>query len=241
MNNITINNYENKTELFFAVAQRCEEKLKQTLNDKNSHHAASFIIPGGTTPAPAFEQLSKSDLNWSKVTIAQSDERWICADLEHSNQYLTKKTLLINNAKKAHYIAMKNNSSTASEGQNLCNNQYQKLVTPFSLTMLGMGLDGHIASLFPNSKTISDALDINNNDLCIAIDGSGCPVAGDYPERMSLTLAAILKSELIILLITGNEKMKVINKAMEKNKPHLLPVSGLLHQTKTAIEIFYCP
>lgn len=236
MKNIQIHKYENRDRLFSAVADRCQQQLQFALEKNNE---ASFIIPGGTTPGPAFAQLAKSSLDWEKISIAQSDERWLSKDHLQSNQGLTSRTLLIDNAKKANYVAMKNFHDNAIDGESQCNIDYLKLASPFSLTMLGMGLDGHVASLFPNSKPIRQALDLQDSNLCIAIDGSGCPVAGDYPERMSLTLAAILNSDLIILLLTGDEKLKVIDLAEKENQPEKYPVSALLNQTDTPVEIFW--
>lgn len=236
MKNILIHKYTNRDELFFAVAERCQQQLQLAL-DKNNE--ASFIIPGGTTPGPAFAQLAKSTLNWDNITIAQSDERWLPPEHPQSNQGLTARTLLIDNARKANYVAMKNSHENAIDGEPQCNSDYLKLASPFSVTMLGMGLDGHVASLFPNSKPISQGIDLNNPNPCIAIDGSGCPVAGDYPERMSLTLSAILNSDLIILLLTGDEKLKVIDLAAKENQPEKHPVSALLNQSNTPVEIFW--
>ncbi len=236
MKNIQIHKYKNRDALFSAVAVRCQQQLQLTLEQKGQ---ASFIIPGGTTPAPAFAQLAKSSLDWKNISIAQSDERWVPAEHRQSNQGLTARSLLIDNAKQANYVAMKNSHTSAIDGEAECSRNYKKLASPFSLTMLGMGLDGHIASLFPDSKPIDQALDLDNPNLCIAIDGTGCPVAGDYPERMSLTLAAILKSDLILLLLTGDEKLKVIDSAKQKNDPKVLPVSALLNQVDTPVEIFW--
>ncbi len=236
MNNIQIHKYTSRDELFSAVADRCQEQLKITL-DKNNE--ASFVIPGGSTPGPAFKQLANSSLDWKKITVAQSDERWLPSNHPQSNQGLTERTFLIENAKEAKYVAMKNPHDRAIDGEAQCNRDYLEFSSPFSLTMLGMGLDGHVASLFPNSKPINQALDLTNSNICIAIDGSGCPVAGDYPERMSLTLAAILNSDLIILLLTGEAKLEVINLAKKENKPEKYPVSGLLNQTNTPVEIFW--
>ena len=236
MNNIQINKYGTRDKLFSAVADRCQAQLQLVLEQNGE---ASFIIPGGTTPGPIFAQLAISSLDWKSITIAQSDERWLSAEHAQSNQGLTTRTLLIENAKNARYIGMKNPHTSALEGEADCNKVYQKLVSPYSLTMLGMGLDGHIASLFPNSKTINQALDLNNSNQCIAIDATGSEVAGDYPERMSLTLAAILNSELIILLITGEEKLNVIELAMQQHDPKRLPVSALLNQSNTPIAIYW--
>lgn len=236
MKNIKIQKYADREKLFAAVAMRCQRQLQLALE---KYDEASFIIPGGTTPGPAFAQLAKSSLDWEKISIAQSDERWLPSDHPQSNQGLTARTLLIDNAKQANYVAMKNSHDKAVDGEEQCNSDYLRLAYPFSLTMLGMGLDGHIASLFPNSKPISEALDLQNTNPCIAIDGSGCPVAGDYPERMSLTLSAILNSKLIILLLTGEEKLEVIDLAVKENQPEKYPVSALLNQSKTPVEIFW--
>ncbi len=235
MSNIQINKFDSREELFSAVANACRSQLEKVLKEKNK---ASFIIPGGTTPAPSFAQLAIADIDWKNITIGQSDERWVDADHEQSNQGLTQKTLLIDNAKSAKYVAMKNSAPDPFAGESQCNSDYAA-IAPFSVTMLGMGLDGHIASLFPNSKTIDQALSLNNENTCIAIDAEGCKVAGDFPHRMSLTLSAIVKSELIILLVTGSEKLSVIEKAMITNDPKVLPVSGILNQQKTAVKIFW--
>lgn len=236
MKNILIHKYTNRDELFSAVAERCQQQLQLTLEKNNE---ASFIIPGGTTPGPVFAKLTKSSLDWEKISVAQSDERWLPPDHPQSNQCLATRTLLIDNARKANYVAMKNSHDNAIDGEQQCNSEYQKLASPFSLTMLGMGLDGHIASLFPNSKPIIRALDLQNTNRCIAIDASGCPVAGNYPERMSLTLSAILNSKLIILLLTGEEKLNVIDLAVKENQPEKYPVSALLNQTETPVEFFW--
>jgi len=79
----------------------------------------------------------------------------------------------------------------------------------------------------------------DNDNLCINIDASGCPVAGEYTERMSLTLSAILKSEQIILLITGKEKLELIKKNLAKAPDISCPVSYLINQTTTRLSIYW--
>jgi 6-phosphogluconolactonase len=235
--NINIIKHKNKPTLFTETAKRCQQALQSSLT---SHGKASFIIPGGTTPGPAFEQLSKSDLDWGNITIAQSDERWVSSSHPQSNQRLTEQTLLINQAKRARYIAMKNNHATAFAGQAQCDSDYRNMPSPFSLTMLGMGLDGHIASLFPKKEIIDSALTTNSHKLCMAVDAAGCEVAGDYPERMSLTFSGILNSQLILLLMIGKAKLDVVNLALNNIDPLKFPISALLNQQQTPIEIHWC-
>jgi len=236
MKNIKLNKYTNRAQLFEAVADTCEKQLAKTIENNDE---ASFVIPGGTTPAPAFKLLANSNLEWKKITIAQSDERWVEADHSHSNQRLTTENLLIDNASTANYLAMKNSAESCNQGEDYCDQAYKKMPSPFSVTMLGMGLDGHFASLFPGSKEIEEAMNPANKKLCMSIDATGCQVAGDYPHRMTLTLAGILNSQLIILLITGKEKLTVIQQAQQSNKPLKQPVAALLNQTETPVEIFW--
>ena len=235
-NQLAIKQFESHDELFQSVALDIESHLRYSLT---KYGAASFIIPGGTTPGPAFQSLSNAELDWGNITIAQSDERWLDSSHEQSNQKLTELSLLINRAAKANYVAMKNSSASSKIGLTQCNRDYQSMLTPFSVTMLGMGLDGHFASLFPNSNHIKKGLDPNNLDLCIDIDASGCPVAGDYTERMSLTLTGILNSQIIILLITGQEKLRLIQNKLN-TKPDLnCPISYLLNQTTNPVSIYW--
>ena len=231
---LTIKQFESRDELFQTVALDIELHLRNSLAQ---HGAASFIIPGGTTPGPAFQSLSNASLDWENITIAQSDERWLDCSHQQSNQKLTQTTLLINHASKANYVAMKNSSTSAKDGLSQCNKDYQSMPSPFSVTVLGMGLDGHFASLFPGSDHIKAGLDSENSNLCIDIDATGCSVAGDYTERMSLTLTGILNSRIIILLITGQEKLKLIQSKLN-TKPDLnCPISYLLNQTTRPVSI----
>lgn len=229
--------FPSKQQLQLAVANRCSQQLEKMLKRNGK---TSFIIPGGSTPGPVFEQLSNSDLDWKNISIAQSDERWVESSHSQSNQGLTERTLLINQAKNATYIAMKNTAPSPALGETLCNESYQKLISPFGLTMLGMGLDGHFASLFPGCNNLSEALRLDNKNTCIAINAHGCKVAGEYPERMSLTLRAILCSQLIILLVTGDDKLALLESAKQLNEPMKTPISALLNQTTTPIEIYWC-
>lgn len=235
--NIQFFKHPTKDILFSSTAEICEKQLRETLISKDK---ASFIIPGGTTPGPLFAQLSKSPLDWSKVTIAQSDERWVDREHSQSNQKLTEEMLLINQAAIANYVAMKNEAASAKDGEAKCNQFYAALASPFSLTMLGMGLDGHIASLFPNPRIIEQGLTEGKTKQCVAIDATGCKVAGDYPERMSLTFDAILNSELIIILMIGQAKFQVVSNALNNTDPNQYPISALLNQENTPVQIHWC-
>ncbi len=228
--------FSNQQALFEKVAARCKGLLETGLATNGK---ASFVVPGGTTPAPVFQQLSQQPLDWENIQIAASDERWLAPSHQQSNQKLIQSSLLINLASKASLIAMKNSHSTAAAGEAECNQAYQALHSPIDIVMLGMGTDGHFASLFPGSPQIKSALDLNSTKSCIAIDAEGCEIAGDYTERMSMTLAALTNSKLIILLLTGEQKLEVIKTAKQTKTTTNLPITALLNQTKVDVDIYW--
>jgi len=228
--------FHSKKELYQSVTQFCIKKLERRLQQDGQ---ASFIIPGGTTPAPVFELLSKTELNWKNITIAPSDERWLERDHDNSNEKLIRQTLLINQASSAHFTGMKSDHDTATQAQQQCSARYQQIPLPYEIIMLGMGPDGHFASLFPKSNPVQEALDIENEKSCIAIEATGCAVAGKFTERMSMTLSAILNSRQIILLFTGEEKLAIFEKAKSNNDSNRLPICALIHQNTVPVDLFW--
>ncbi len=228
--------FESREQLNQAVAERCASQLTSSIEKRG---AASFVVPGGTTPTPLFNLLSEIPLAWNKVTVLPSDERWIDVDKAQSNQLLIKKQLLKNKAASAQFIALKNSAKTAVAGEKITEAKLSELNSPHSVVVLGMGNDGHFASLFPDCPQLQAGLDIDQNNKCKAIDATGCPVAGDFPERISLTLTELLNSAVIIVLITGQQKLDIVRKVLQKPPSDALPISVLLSQNKTAVEIYW--
>ncbi len=230
--------YNTKAELYQNVAEFCTQKLTQSLQQNTQ---ASFIVPGGTTPAPVFDLLSKSELDWSNITIAPSDERWLDSHHASSNEKLIRQTLLIHQASSAQFIGMKSEHKRAKDAQQQCSDRYEQIPTPYDVVMLGMGPDGHFASLFPDSDPIQQALDSHGGKSCIAINATGCKVAGEYTERISMTLSAFLNSRHIILLFIGEEKLAIFEKAKQINDSSQLPICALIHQNKVPVDLFWAP
>ncbi len=225
-----------REELYLKVANQCAVQLNRGVE---KYGRASFIVPGGTTPAPVFEKLSNMSLDWHKILVAPSDERWVEPEHEQSNQGLIKSKLLVNHASKAGLMALKNEAQTPKLGEVIAEKNIGNLAQPFDVVLLGMGGDGHFASLFPGIPELSQALDINNENKCIGINAEGCSVAGDYTQRMSLTLSALLNSKLIILMITGAQKLQLLDDATKQNDSMNLPITALINQTKTPLEIYW--
>lgn len=228
--------YSTRKELYQKAANQCAAQITRGIEKQGR---ASIAVPGGSTPAPVFELLSKMSLDWHNVLVAPTDERWVEATESTSNQKLLQETLLVNQAKSARLMPMKNSAASASQGVEESERSINELDRPFDLVMIGMGNDGHFASLFPGSNPFEQAMDLENPNSCIAIDATGCSVAGENTERMSLTLSAILDAKLVMILINGNDKLEVLRCAEKENNPSDKPIAALLNQDKTPIEVYW--
>ncbi|MCQ8106062.1 6-phosphogluconolactonase [Methylomonas sp. SURF-2] len=230
--------FEQHHHLFTALVAECQDVLSEALS---KHGSATLLVSGGSTPAPLYEALSKTELNWKKIKIALVDERWVDQDHGASNEALIRRTLLINNAKLAEFTGMKNSAKTAAAGQTETEANYRKLPQPFSLAIVGMGPDGHTASLFPNAKGLAEALNPDNDQLTTAITATQSEVTGANTERLSLTLPALLKTERVIILFTGEDKLAVFSAAQKPGPVSDMPIRGLLHQEEVPVELYWAP
>lgn len=230
--------FENRTHLFTALAAECQDLLSESLSKNGT---ATLLVSGGSTPAPLYEALSKFDLAWKKVKVALVDERWVDQQHVASNEALIKRTLLINNAKAATFTGMKTAAERAAKGQAETEANYRALPQPFTVAIVGMGNDGHTASLFPHAKGLSAALQEDNDQLTAAIAAKQSPVTGPNTERLTLTLSALLKCDRLIILLTGEDKLAVFDQAMKPGSAEDMPIRALLNQEKVPVELYWAP
>ena len=200
---------------------------------------ASLMLSGGSTPRQVYLDLSNSDIAWEKVTIGLVDERWVDTDSPGSNERFLRETIGQNRGASASILGMKTAHDKAGEGVNALEDVYSQIDRPFDLCFMGMGGDGHTASWFPGSKGLDAALDINNSNLVSAVDAAGCPGAGEYPSRMTLTLPAVMQSRHIFLFITGEHKSDVFQSAANSSVD-LIPVKALL-AAGPRLSVFWAP
>ena len=228
--------YYDRAELIAALCQVFIGDLRQALAQQS---AATLVLSGGSTPIPLYQRLSNADLEWNKVNIALVDERWVDPGSDASNERLLRENMLINAAVSAKLIGMKNDYRSPFKGEIQCNNRYTKLPSPFTICLLGMGTDGHTASLFPYAEGLPAALD--SNQPCAAIRALKSDVTGDVIERMTMTPRGILQSQRLILLITGADKWEVYQQACQSEVSGKLPVSIFIHQDQVPLEIYWAP
>jgi 6-phosphogluconolactonase len=197
------------------------------------HGSASLVVSGGRTPKDFFHLLSQELLDWSKVTVTLADERWVDADHKDSNEKLVQENLLINEAYVARFVALKNSATSAQAGETSID-QDLSAIGRFTLVILGMGDDGHTASLFPGSEALNMGLDMESGRQCLAVQPLDAP-----HERMSMTLPRLLDSEQIIVHIRGENKSKVLAMADAGDDRFELPIRAVLQQTKTPVSVYW--
>lgn len=230
--------YRDRERLFENLTDFCQQTLEKACVNKGQ---ASFMVSGGSTPAPLYQRLSRRVLSWQRVNVALVDERWGDSKSASSNQAFIQKTLLQHNASDCQFTGLDHHQSSYLSGAEQANNDYQDLPNPWNLTILGMGNDGHTASIFPDATGTEQALDDSQDKLVTAIKAKPSKVTGENIERVTLSKNGILKSEQIVLLITGHEKLKTYRKALQETDHNKMPVSALLQQTKVPIQVFWAP
>lgn len=197
---------------------------------------ASLVVSGGRTPLPLFKQLAQERLEWNKVWMTLADERWVDVADEHSNERLVRGALLQGNAAPARFVGLKNTAATPEAGAEWAWRALTRVPQPFDVVVLGMGEDGHTASLFPGSLSLARALDSKAAPACVAVNTMSSPHA-----RLSLNLSALLDSRRIILHIQGAAKWAVYQRARAAGPASELPVRAILHQQQVPVDVFWTP
>lgn len=192
---------------------------------------ATIALSGGRSPRAVLEALREMPIDWPKVIVAQVDERWVDPAHADSNERLIRDALLIGPAGAARLVPMKNDAADAYAGQATCEATMAALPWPVDIILLGMGEDGHTASLFPGAAELQDGL--TTRALTLAVT----PPTAPY-QRMSLSLRAILNSRLVILQIGGAAKEAVYRKALADSSVEDMPIRAVLLQDAIPVGVW---
>ena len=234
MNAVKERFYRSREKLFDALADHCQQTLEQACTN---HNRASFMVSGGSTPAPLYQRLARRVLSWHKIDVALVDERWS----NGSNQDFIHKTLLNHNAAECRFTGLKSRTSCLQQGLEKALNDYEALGAQWDLTLLGMGTDGHTASIFPEADGTEQALCDQQTQVLSAITAKPSEVTGQHLERLTLSRYGLLKSKQIVLLITGEEKLDVYRRALNEPDHSKMPVASVLQQNRVPLQVFWAP
>ncbi|MFT5674632.1 MAG: 6-phosphogluconolactonase [Paraglaciecola sp.] len=195
---------------------------------------ASLVVSGGRTPAALFDALSRANVDWQNVDISLVDERWVDVEDDASNEKMLHKTLLKNRASVANFIGLKTPHTDATDAVEQCTINLAQMRTPFDVLILGMGEDGHTASLFPCSAEVAQGLDLDSGNSYIAVQPTTAP-----NQRMSLTLPALLNSKNIFLHLTGASKKQVMEQVIAGDDEAAMPIRALINNAP--VELMWAP
>ena len=216
--------FSTSEDLADAAAGAIEAALEGALDARGR---ACLVATGGRSPGPVYDRLARADLDWAHVAVTLSDERHVDANSPNSNARLLRERLFVGNAAQAQYLPLTDYAERV----------LRKLL-PFDAVILGMGEDGHIASLIPGSPVMAHAMDPDGGALTAeSPQGFGSPPV----PRITLTLSALLQSRAIFLLIAGEAKRQVILAAAEPGpSPGAdYPVRAILNQDRVPVRILW--
>ena len=223
--------FDTREEASIAAAKRIAETLARRLINQSE---ASLVVSGGTSPARCFAALAKSDVDWQRVHVLLSDERWVSPEDDDSNEKFIRENLLQDRAAKARLLAIYDRDWNVDDRCETLDEQIRTLPFPFACSLLGMGEDGHFASLFPDADNLERGLNADNPRLCMPVRTAASPHA-----RISLTLAALSRSDQVVLLILGDAKREIYERAKTSGSNY--PVSKLLLQKRAPVHVYWAP
>ena len=200
----------------FKIATSIASTLEESVLKKGY---ATLVVSGGNSPVEIFSHLNQMLIPWSKVTIILGDDRMLDSDSSDSNDKLIRENLIINNAGSAKYLSLIDPLVTPA-----------KLNFPFDICLLGMGLDGHFASLFPELLANTSLFEVDApHEIYLSKNALGDP----SHKRITMNLSMLLNSDRCILLVSSESKRAVLDQAIGDSR---LPVHHLMNQNKVKIE-----
>ena len=211
--------YPDRDMMMMSLADRIAAELVSTLMHEDR---ATLVVPGGTTPGPVFDTLSTLHLEWDRVDVMLSDERWVPETSDRSNTRLLRERLLVGPAAAARLLPLYAPYDTPEEGLDALAAQIEGSL-PITTLLVGMGADMHTASLFPGADKLEQALD-PHAPILLPMRAPGAP-----EPRITLTAPVLRAAVNTHIVITGDEKRAALETAAKTHDPALAPISILLH------------
>lgn len=221
--------YPDRETLMENIAEDVADQLASAISARGG---ASLAVPGGTTPAPFLTLLSKADLDWSKVRVILTDERFVPESSERSNTRLLRETLLQNNAAAAQLVPF---YKAADEPEDVLDDLADVIseALPLDVCVLGMGEDMHTASLFPEADRLDEGLKLDGTAVLLPMRAPGAP-----EPRLTLTASVLRAARNIHILIAGEGKKAAFEAAMIEGPASEAPIRVVL-DGPTEAEVHY--
>ena len=224
--------FDDKAQLATALAKAVAADLRGAIARRG---AARLAVSGGTTPRAFLIELSRQTLDWAHVTVVPVDDRWVAPDHPRSNERLLRETLFQGAAAKAQLLPLRRPTATPEAALLPVLTQVANEALPLDVVVLGMGDDGHVASLFPDLVRRDIGLQPRGRAPVLAIRSASAP-----EPRMTLTLSAIFTAPSLYLHIEGAKKRGVLDDAARDPRSKL-PIRSVLSGAPVVPMLFWSP
>lgn len=213
-----------------GLAAQVAEQLRAALAERGH---ALLAVSGGRSPVAFLEALSGEALDWSRVSVTLADERWVPESHPDSNAGLVRRHLLKGAAANALFCGLYHAAASLDEAAAIADRQIGELPLPIDVLVLGMGDDGHTASLFPASPRLPEALDPASARRCLPAWAPSVP-----RQRLTLSRALLAASRVQLLAIQGDGKLATLKAALAADDEQRMPVRAFL---RAPLSIHWCP
>ncbi|MDP3365207.1 MAG: 6-phosphogluconolactonase [Pseudomonas sp.] len=221
--------HDGAEQLAQGLAVRVADALRQAIASRGQ---ATLVVSGGRSPVPFFEALAQQALPWAQVLVSLADERWVPVNHAGSNEALVRRHLLRGAAAEARFLSLYQVAGSLEQAAELADAAVAELA-PIDVLVLGMGDDGHTASLFPHSPNLHQALQPDCARRVLPMLAPSEPT-----QRLTLTLPMLTSARLPLLAIQGQAKLNVLTKALMPGDIAQLPIRAFLN---SPLEIHWCP
>jgi len=211
-----------------ALAGKVAEQLREAIERQN---VATLVVSGGRSPVAFFQCLARQSLDWSRVVISLADERWVPIEHADSNAGLLKRYLLVGAVQQARFVSLYQTTSSQEEAAAVADDLLGQL-PPIDVLVLGMGDDGHTASLFPDSPNLEQALALNSDRRCWPMLAPSVP-----HQRLSMSRALLASARFKVLSVQGQSKLTTLRTALAGDDVAQMPIRAFLH---TELDIYWC-
>ena len=218
-----------------AIAETLAERVAEYLSLRLAEApAATLVVSGGSTPLPFFHALRDKSLDWARVKIALADERWVPENDPASNAALVKKELLQGAAAKARFVLFNVSNKDAADAVSELETEATELTFPVDVLVLGMGNDGHTASLFPDAPELARAMEPSGEKRVMVMT----PPSQVHP-RVTLTLPVLAQARFKVLHLKGQDKIATLARAAEAPDDwSAMPIRAFL---KAGLNVYWSP
>lgn len=224
-----------------AAAQLAADIAARLREAIEARGQALLCVSGGKSPVALFEALRALPLAWPQLTVTLVDERCVPPDHPDSNARLVRAHLLQGPAAQARFVPWTDTAPVASlQAAAAKANALLAALPVADVLVLGMGTDGHTASLFPHSPDLAHALDLATPGRVCALRLPEPPPQPNHP-RLTLTLAHILRARCLVLPVQGADKLAVLAQAAREPTPpgvDALPISHILDQVTAPVSLW---